>query len=170
MAESMFKVERAKETKKTWRTVVIGAAVPIAMLAAAPAVSAAEIDQTAAQTVQSEQLPDLPVDPPAGLPDPAALLDLEACLTELQGLVAQLPPPAEVPAEAQELPGLPLPDPGAGAPLPAVPDVGLLTETCKQVVEIVKGLLPPVEPPVGVPPVEPPVEPPVNDPLPVPEP
>ncbi|WP_205326303.1 hypothetical protein [Glycomyces sp. YM15] len=167
----MFKAERTDQTgteptTKTWRTVVIGAAVPLVMLAGAPAVSAAEIETV--ETAQSEQLPPLPVDPPAGLPDPAALLDLQGCLTELQGLIAQLPPPAvpDVPAEAEQLP--PLPDPGTG--VPDVPDVSALTEVCRQVVEVVKGLLPPVEPPPGV---EPPpvVEPPVDDPgLPVPVP
>jgi hypothetical protein len=165
MALSMFQKARSedKATTKTWRAVVIGAAVPIAMLAGAPAVSAAETTEQT-QTVQSEQLPPLPVDPPAGLPDPAALLDLEACLTELQGLIAQLPP-AEVPAEAEQLPPV-VPDPG----VPAVPDVSALTETCKQVVEIVKSLLPPVDVPVDPPIDDPglPVDPPVDAPVPAP--
>lgn len=169
MAQSMFNEERkTRATNKTWRAAVVGAAVPFAIFAAAPGVSAAGADPVEAapvQTVESEQLA-----LPGGLPDPTALLDLQACLTELQGLIAQLPPPpveppvdppveppVAPPVESEQLPGA-----------PAVPDIGALTEVCKQVVEVVKGLIPPVEPPVdpGLP-VEPPIEPPV-DPLPVP--
>lgn len=149
MAESMFKEERDKKPKQTWKALVIGAAVPVMMLAGSPAASAAEADpaqvrvQAEAVIAAGEQLPGLP----GGLPDPTALLDLQACLTELQGLIAQLPPaPVPVPpVESEQLPGLPLPGPG----LPAVPDIGALTEVCKQVVEVVKGLIP------AVPPVDP---------------
>jgi hypothetical protein len=142
----------ARVDKKTWRAVMIGAAVPIMMFAGAPAVSAAETDQTETRTVEAEQAPGLP----GGPPDPTALLDLQACLTELQGLVAKLPPPpvdppAAPPVAPQESEQLP------GAPAPAVPDVGALTEICKQVVEVVKGLVPPVNPPAPGLPVDPPV-------------
>jgi hypothetical protein len=171
MAQSMFEKARTdaeqttKATKKTWRAAAIGAAIPFAIFAAAPGVSAAGADPAEAapvQTVESEQLPPLPVDPPVDVPDPTALLDLQACLTELQGLIAQLPPPpVEPPVEPPVTPPtgseqLPVPapgDPGADPGLPAAPDVGALTEVCKQVVEVVKSLLPPV------PPVEPPVDP-----------
>lgn len=175
MAQSMFEKARTDDeqtttaTKKTWRAAVIGAAIPFAIFAAAPGVGAAGADPVEAapvQTVESEQLPPLPIDPPVDVPDPTALLDLQACLTELQGLIAQLPPPpveppveppVAPPVESEQLPpGLPVPapgDPGADPGLPAVPDVGALTEVCKQVVEVVKSLLPPV------PPVEPPVDP-----------
>jgi hypothetical protein len=144
MAEPMFKEEHDKQSKKTWKALVIGAAVPVMMFAGTPAASAAEADpaqvraQAEALIAEGEQAPALP-----GVPDPTALLDLQACLTELQGLIAQLPPPPAAPpapVESEQLPGLPLPDPGA----PAVPDIGALTEVCKQVVEVVKGLLPPV--------------------------
>lgn len=154
MAQSMFKEVRVN--KKTWRAVLIGAAAPIMMFAGAPAVSAAETDQTETRTVEAEQLPGLP----GGLPDPTALLDLQACLTELQGLVAQLPPPPVDPPVAPPLApqeSEQLPDPGA--PAPAVPDIGALTEVCKQVVEVVKGLIPPVDVPDPGLPVEPPAGP-----------
>jgi hypothetical protein len=150
----MFK--KARVNKQTWRAVLVGAAVPIMMFAGAPAVSAAETDQSETRTVEAEQLPGLP----GGLPDPTALLDLQACLTELQGLIAQLPPPPvdppAVPPVVPQEEQLPV-DPGA--PLPTVPDVGALTEVCKQVVEVVKGLIPPVDVPDPGLPVDPPVTP-----------
>ncbi|MDN3238874.1 hypothetical protein [Glycomyces tritici] len=130
---------RTESTDKAWRAVVVGAAVPFAMLAAAPAVSAAEVETHEVQTVNSEQLPPAP-----GLPDPQALLDLQKCLTDLQ---AALPaePPVAAPVEAEQLPGLPLPDPGA----PAVPDIGALNEICQQVLATVTGAAPPVAPPAA---------------------
>jgi hypothetical protein len=145
----MFK--EARVDKKTWRAVLIGAAVPIAMLAGAPAVSAAETDQT--ETVNSEQLP-LP-DPglplPGGLPDPAALALLPDLLTCVTDLLAALP--AEVPdapvAGTEQLPlPLPVPDPGAGAPAP-LPDIAALTTQCQDALATLTGAVP--EPPVDAP-------------------
>jgi len=162
MAESMFEKE---QSRKTWRMVVIGAAVPFAMLAAAPAVSAADIDQV--ETAGSEQVPPMPVDPPvaspteppAGQPDPQALLDLQQCLTDVQALLSADVPadaPADVPAEADQLPSLP--DPGAAPPQPAAPDVVALNQTCQEVLTVLQGQdqAPgvPADPPVEVP-VEP---------------
>lgn len=175
MAQSMFETarsdeERTTEPTKTWRAAVIGAAIPFAIFAAAPGVSAMGADSAEAapvQAVEAEQLPPLPVDPPIDVPDPTALLDLQACLVELQGLIAQLPPPpteppVTPPVEAEQLP-VPLPppdDPGTGQP-PAVPDVGVLTQVCKEIVEVVKSLLtpvaePPADPGLPVDPVTPP--------------
>lgn len=144
MAQSMFKEARVKDSKQTWRAVVIGAAVPIAMLAAAPAVSAAETVQT--ETVNSEQLPPLPGDLPlpGGL-DPTALAklpDLLTCVTDLlDALPADVPPVPGAPAE--QLPGLPLPlpvpDPGADAPLPDIAD---LTSKCQSALDQLTGAVP----------------------------
>jgi len=146
--------------KNTWRAILIGAAVPFAVLAAAPAVGAAETAEPV-QTVASEQLPPLPVDPPplpGGLPDPTALTDLATCLTDLQ---AALDAGAEIPAESQDeyeqLPPLPvpapdLPVPGGDSPLP---DIGALAQTCQDILATVTGAVPdpglPVDPPVDVP-------------------
>ncbi|MCD0447093.1 hypothetical protein LO763_26090 [Glycomyces sp. A-F 0318] len=135
MAESMFEAAPTTKSRKTWRMVVIGAAVPFAMLAAAPAVTAAE----------AEQLPPAPV---PGAPDPQALLDLEQCLTDVQALLpADAPAPAELPAEAEQLPP---------APAPAVPDVAALNETCQQILATLQGAAPapapaPADAPVDLP-------------------
>lgn len=153
MAWSMFDEERTahartESTDKTWRAVVVGAAVPFAMLAAAPAVSAAEVETHEVQTVNSEQLPPLPVDPPPGLPDPTALAklpDLLTCVTDLlAALPADVPAAPAPPAEGSEqLPPLPAPAPG-GAPLP---DIAALTTQCQDA--LAKLPPPPVAPPVA---------------------
>jgi len=145
MAETMFKEEQSTKSRKTWRMIVIGAAVPFAMLAAAPAVSAAETDQ-AEVAVQSEQLPGLPLPlpdpglPVPGVPDPQALLDLQQCLADVQAL---LPADVPAPAEAEQLP-VPLPDPGG---LPALPDLGALNDTCQAVLATLQAQVPPVDVP-----------------------
>ncbi|GAA1677618.1 hypothetical protein GCM10009830_25690 [Glycomyces endophyticus] len=154
----MFTVERDRTPKtKTWRAVFVGLAVPVAMLAAAPAVSAAE-PADRAETVAAEQLPPLPVDPPplpGGLPDPTALTDLATCLTDLQAaLDAGAPLPAELEEEYEQLPPLPVPGvPGGDAP--ALPDIGALAQTCQDILATVTGAVPdpglPVDPPVDVP-------------------
>lgn len=129
MALTMFKEARSTATKTTWRALLIGAAVPIAMLAAAPAVSAVEIDRTA--TVQSEQLP-------GGVADPTALLDLKQCLTDLQAaLPADPQAQAPAPAAGEQL----LPDPAA--PAPAVTDIAELTKACQAVLATVTSASPP---------------------------
>lgn len=143
--------------KNTWRAILIGAAVPFAVLAAAPAVGAAEpADQV--ETVNSEQLPPLPVDPPqlpGGLPDPTALTDLATCLTDLQAaLDAGAPIPAESLDEYEQLPPLPVPLPvPGGGDAPALPDIGALAQTCQDILAMVTGAAPdlPVDPPVDVP-------------------
>ncbi|GAA2292036.1 hypothetical protein GCM10009853_054820 [Glycomyces scopariae] len=152
MAESMFETARDRSPKtKTWRAVFIGLAVPVAMLAAAPAVGAAETTDRV-ETVAAEQLPPLPVDPPplpGGLPDPTALTDLATCLTDLQAaLDAGAPLPAELEEEFEQLPPLPVPVPGGD---PALPDIGALAQTCQDILATVTGAVPPVDPPVDVP-------------------
>ncbi|MEU6859718.1 hypothetical protein AB0B28_12710 [Glycomyces sp. NPDC046736] len=149
MAQSMFKQERPNYARKTWRTVLIGAAVPLAVLAAAPAVGATET--VTAETVNAEQLPGLPAPglPDPGLPDPGvpdvqALLDLQLCLADLQ---AALSVDVDVPAEAEQLP---LPGDVPGLPTD-VPDVAAMNETCQAVLAIVLADVPPVDPPVEVP-------------------
>lgn len=190
MALSMFEKERSeartKAPTKTWRALVVGAAVPIAMLAAAPAVSAAETSDQA-ETVKSEQLPlpdpGLPVDPPADLPvpgglDPTALADLPdllTCVTDLlDGLAADVPAPVPAPPVegTEQVPPLPLPVPDPGVPAPGgdapLPDIADLTTKCQAALANLPAPpvdVPPVEPPVDVPPVDPglpPVEPPVD--------
>ncbi|GAA2171499.1 MULTISPECIES: hypothetical protein [Glycomyces] len=181
MALSMFEKERSEArtdaTTKTWRALVVGAAVPIAMLAAAPAVSAAETGDQA-ETVKSEQLPlpdpGLPV-PDPGLPvpgglDPAALADLPDLLTcvsdLLDGLSADVPAPVPAPpVEGSEQLPVPLPVPDPGVPAPGgdapLPDIADLTTKCQDALANLPAPpvdVPPVEPPVGAPPVAPPVE------------
>ncbi|NUQ87759.1 MAG: hypothetical protein HOQ43_04770 [Glycomyces artemisiae] len=144
--------------KNTWRAILIGAAVPFAVLAAAPAVgAAAPADQV--ETVNSEQLPplpgagDLPVPGDLPIPDPTALTDLATCLTDLQAaLDAGAPIPAESLDEYEQLPPLPLPVPGGGD-APALPDIGALAQTCQDILATVTGAAPdlPVDPPVDVP-------------------
>jgi hypothetical protein len=133
----MFTTARAKSTKKTWRAVLIGATVPIAMLGAAPAVGAADIDR--AETVVDEQLPPAPA--PPGAPDP--LTDLLTCVTELlAALDSQAPaPPAPAPAgaEAEQLPPLP---PGAEPP----PDIAALTAQCEAALAKLQPQTPPAPP------------------------
>ncbi|MDA1368783.1 hypothetical protein [Glycomyces algeriensis] len=148
-----------ESTKGTWRAVVVGAAVPLAMLAAAPAVSAAEVETHAVethavgthavQTVNGEQLPPLPVDPPPGLPDPTALAklpDLLKCVTDLlAALPADAPAAPAPPVEGSEqLPPPPAPAPGGDAPLP---DIAALTTQCQDA--LAKLPPPPVAPPVA---------------------
>jgi hypothetical protein len=181
MALSMFEKERSARTDastKTWRALVVGAAVPIAMLAAAPAVSAAETGDQA-ETVNSEQLPPLPDPglpvPDPGLPvpgglDPAALAelpDLLTCVSDLlDGLSADVPAPVPAPPVegSEQLPApLPVPDPGVPAPGgdAPLPDIADLTTKCQDALANLPaspGDVPPVEPPVGAPPVAPPVE------------
>jgi hypothetical protein len=181
MALSMFEKERSARTDastKTWRALVVGAAVPIAMLAAAPAVSAAETGDQA-ETVNSEQLPPLPDPglpvPDPGLPvpgglDPAALAelpDLLTCVSDLlDGLSADVPAPVPAPPVegSEQLPApLPVPDPGVPAPGgdAPLPDIADLTTNCQDALANLPaspGDVPPVEPPVGAPPVAPPVE------------
>ncbi|MDR7339902.1 hypothetical protein [Glycomyces lechevalierae] len=177
----MFEKERSEArtdaTTKTWRALVVGAAVPIAMLAAAPAVSAAETGDQA-ETVKSEQLPlpdpGLPV-PDPGLPvpgglDPAALADLPDLLTcvsdLLDGLSADVPAPVPAPpVEGSEQLPVPLPVPDPGVPAPGgdapLPDIADLTTKCQDALANLPAPpvdVPPVEPPVGAPPVAPPVE------------
>ncbi|HEX2145330.1 MAG TPA: hypothetical protein VHG10_12565 [Glycomyces sp.] len=131
MAESMFEEARSKAAKQTWRAVVIGAAIPFAMLAAAPAVSAAETEAVES-TVQSEQLPPVP----GAAPDPTALLDLQQCLTDLQAALS-----AGAPAPAPAAPGEQVPtQPGGDAP--AAPDIGALTKTCQDILATVTGTAP----------------------------
>ena len=181
MALSMFEKERSEArtdaTTKTWRALVVGAAVPIAMLAAAPAVSAAETGDQA-ETVKSEQLPlpdpGLPV-PDPGLPvpgglDPAALADLPDLLTcvsdLLDGLSADVPAPVPAPpVEGSEQLPVPLPVPDPGVPAPGgdapLPDIADLTTKCQDALANLPAPpvdVPPVEPPVDVPPAVPPVE------------
>jgi hypothetical protein len=182
MALSMFEKERSARTDastKTWRALVVGAAVPIAMLAAAPAVSAAETGDQA-ETVNSEQLPvPDPGLPDPGLPDPglpvpggldpaalAQLPDLLTCVSDLlDGLAADVPAPAPAPPVegSEQVPPLPLPDPGVPAPGgdAPLPDIADLTTKCQDALANLPagpGDVPPVEPPVGAPPVAPPVE------------
>jgi len=178
MALSMFERERSEAQTdaptKTWRALVVGAAVPIAMLAAAPAVSAAETSDQA-ETVNSEQLPPLPDPglPDPGLPvpgglDPAALADLPdllACVSDLlDGLAADVPAPVPAPpVEGSEQLPVPLPDPGVPAPGgdAPLPDIADLTTKCQDALASLPAPpvdVPPVEPPVDVPPAVPPVE------------
>ncbi|WP_460496017.1 hypothetical protein [Glycomyces tarimensis] len=113
----------------------------MAVLAAAPAVGAAETAPS--ETVAAEQLP------PA--PDPAPLLELQACLTELEQLLVGTPPPAPAPpageAEADEQ------QPPVTPPAPAPPDPAALTETCKKVLQMVQGS-PPAPAPAPAPAAE----------------
>jgi hypothetical protein len=135
MALSMFNEERTadartKSTNMTWRAVVVGAAVPFAMLASAPAVSAAEVETHEVQTVNSEQLPPVP-----GAPDPTALAklpDLLTCVTDLlAALPADVPPAPAPPVEGSEqVPPLPLPTPAPGGDAP-LPDIAALTTQCQ---------------------------------------
>ena len=140
MAQSMFTTARAKASTKTWRAVLIGATVPLAMLAGAPAVGAADVDP--AETVVGEQLPPAPP-PPGGAPDPAALTDLLTCVADLlAALDAQAPaPPAPPAAEADQLPPLP-PPPGAEPP----PDIAALTEQCEAALAKLQPPTPPAPP------------------------
>lgn len=128
--------------RNTWRAVLIGAAVPFALLAAAPAVGAAETDTVsgATTTVTGEQLPPVP-----GAPDPTALTDLATCLNDLKAaLDAKAPAPGPAPAAEQ------LPAPPGGAP--ALPDIGALAQTCKDILASVKAPAPP--PPGGAPAIQ----------------
>ncbi|THV31503.1 hypothetical protein [Glycomyces paridis] len=116
----------SNNSRKTWKGVLIGAAVPIAMLAGAPAASA-------------EQLP--------AAPDVQALLDLQLCLADLQAALS-VDVPAEVPGAEQ----LPAPGDLPGLPTDA-PDVAAMNETCQTVLALVLAQSPdvPVDPPVDVP-------------------
>jgi hypothetical protein len=140
----MFHTARAKASKRAWRAVLIGATVPIAMLAAAPAVGAADIDR--AETVTSEQLP--PAPPAPGVPDPAALSELLTCVADLFAAALDTqappaPPPAPMPpGEAEQLP--PLPPPPGGQP-PA-PDIATLTAQCQDLLALLQPPTPPAPP------------------------
>jgi hypothetical protein len=140
MAESMFEAAPTTKSRKTWRMVVIGAAVPFAMLAAAPAVGAAEIEQ--AETVSSEQLPP---NPPPTAPDPVA--ELKQCLADVQALLSGVPAPgAPAPAETEQAPPAP--------PAPGGPDLAPLNELCQQILTTLQNQPPapaPADDPVGAP-------------------
>lgn len=140
-------------SRKLWRGVLAGAAaVPLAVFAAAPAVSAAGMHTS--ESAQTEQVPELPVgevpvDVPGGL-DPTALLDLQQCLTDLQTALGdtagEVPDPGgEVPLQEQlpglpaPVPGQPVPAPGDGTDVPTVPDLAMLNETCQSVLATVTG-------------------------------
>jgi hypothetical protein len=127
MAQSTTTIE--KQSRKIWKAVLIGAAVPVMMLAAAPAVSAAETE-----TVQSESeqlplpLPDpgAPVEPPAG---DDLVTQLGECVAALVSAVVGATGDAPVPLPAEQVPdlsactalltslGLPI-DPPVDLPLP----------------------------------------------------
>lgn len=132
---------------KIWRTVLTGAAViPIAVLAAAPAVGAAVTE--ASGTADAEQEPvQAPVEVPAEVPDQEqALRDLDSCLTELEALVGEAPaadPAAPAPAVggAEQLP-VEVPDQAPDA----VPDLASLVDTCQALLETAQGTAPSAEP------------------------
>lgn len=145
MAQSTSKSPLTKASpfaraRKSWRTVLIGAAVPLAVLATAPAAGAEQ----------------LPVEPP----DVQALIDLQVCLADIQAALN-----IDVPdAPAEQLP-VPIPDPGLPGDLPGAPDVAAMNDTCQLILAIVLDGAPDV--PVD-PPVDPPVAPPIDLPGPVP--
>ncbi|HLU29930.1 MAG TPA: hypothetical protein VKZ65_15985, partial [Glycomyces sp.] len=117
-------VQSTKNTsRKIWRTVLTGAAVvPIAVLAAAPAVGAATTG--AIETADVEQ------QPPAPAPDPdQALLDLQTCLTKLEGVVAAPAPAAPAPAVGA----------AEQQPAPPTPDLATLVETCEAILASAQG-------------------------------
>jgi hypothetical protein len=93
-----------KKSHKIWKAVVVGAAVPVMMLAAAPAVSATEIETVQAE---SEQLPvpdpGAPVDPPAG---DDLVTQLGECVAALVSAVVDTAGDAPVPAPAEQVPDL----------------------------------------------------------------
>lgn len=115
MAESTPNASRT-----IWRAVLTGAAaVPIAVFAAAPAVGSAPTE-----TMNIEQEPTSDQD--------QAVLDLDACLTELEALAA--PPvsePASLPVEAEQLPA-PDAEPGEA------PDLVTMLDTCESIVDVLQ--------------------------------
>lgn len=150
----------SNKSRKIWRGVLVGAAVvPLALFASAPSVGAAETDHT--ETTENEQLPGVG-DLPGGLPDPQALLDLQACLTELQALVGDtagdVPDPDQPDPGLPDDPGLPVPGlpiplddaesellpglPGAGDLPVELPDIGALNEVCQTVLGALQDAAP----------------------------
>ncbi|HEU5128089.1 MAG TPA: hypothetical protein VFU12_08880 [Glycomyces sp.] len=136
---------------KIWRTVLTGAAViPIAVLAAAPAVGAAVTEASGPADAEQEPI-QAPVEVPAEVPDQTqALRDLDSCLTELEALVGEAPAPA---------PAAPAPGVGAAEQLPVevpdqapvevpaeVPDLVSLVDTCQALLETAQGTAPAAEP------------------------
>jgi hypothetical protein len=135
---AMFEEAQSTTSRKTWRAVVIGAVVPLAMLAAAPAVSAAEIEQVEAAVEQAPPAPG-----PGAPDDPQGLLDLQQCLTDIQALLPAETPPAPAPGGTEQVP------PG---PAPGAPDLDALNELCQQVLASLGGQAPaPADDPVGAP-------------------
>lgn len=111
--------------------------VPIALLAAAPAVGAAATETAGRASVEQA--------PPVPAPDPdQALLDLQKCLSDLEGAVDALAPaPAPAPAAAEQ------------QPVPEVPDPATLAETCESILSAVQGAAPPAPPAPAAEPQEP---------------